>query len=109
MSGSGWWRVSESQAALEKLRAELAVLGVPDAYEIGDDVTLSVWIGLVVSFREGLYRWREGAVKCRHLGTDPVGCAIRVARRYAELKAHEPPWWEDLAKVLRGEGVKGHP
>ncbi|GII55685.1 hypothetical protein Pth03_40740 [Planotetraspora thailandica] len=101
--------MSESQAAIEKLRVELAALGVDDAYEIGDDVTLSVWIGLVVSFREGLYRWREGAVKCRHLGTDPVGCATRVARRYAELKAHVPPWWEELAQVLRGEGAERHP
>ncbi|MCT9933536.1 hypothetical protein N5079_25305 [Planotetraspora sp. A-T 1434] len=101
--------MSESGAALEKLHAELAALGVHDAYEIGDDATLSVWIGLVVSFREGFYRWREGAVKCRHLGTDPGGCAIRVARRHAELKADVPPWWEDLAKVLRGERAEEYP
>ncbi|MEW9533468.1 hypothetical protein [Microbispora sp. NPDC049125] len=101
--------MTEPLAALGKLRAELAALGVQEAYEIGDDTTLSVWIGLVVSFREGLYRWREGAVKCRHLGTDPVGCAIRVARRYAELKADVPPWWEELDKVLRGESAEGYP
>ncbi|ETK31790.1 hypothetical protein MPTA5024_33205 [Microbispora sp. ATCC PTA-5024] len=80
-----------------------------EAYEIGDGATLSVWIGLVVSFRDGLYRWREGAVKCRHLGTDPVGCATRVARRYAELRAEVPPWWEELAKVLRGDAAQEYP
>ncbi|MBP2703261.1 hypothetical protein JOL79_05530 [Microbispora sp. RL4-1S] len=101
--------MSESRTAVETLRAELAVLGVHEAYEIGDDVTLSVWIGLVVSFREGLYRWREGAVKCRHLGTDPGGCAIRVARRHAELKADVPPWWDELARVLRGEAAEEYP
>jgi hypothetical protein len=101
--------VSEPHAELGKLRAELAALGVHEAYEIGDDATLPVWIGLVVSFRDGLYRWREGAVKCRHLGTDPGGCAIRVAHRYAELKADVPPWWEELAKVLRGDAAEEYP
>jgi hypothetical protein len=101
--------VTESHAAIEKLRVELAALGVHDAYEIGDGATLSVWIGLVVTFRDGLYRWREDAVKCRHLGTDPVGCAIRVARRHSELKADVPPWWEELAKLLRGNATDGHP
>ncbi|GIH26989.1 hypothetical protein Aph01nite_52990 [Acrocarpospora phusangensis] len=101
--------MSESRAAVEKLRAELANVGVDDAYEIGDDATLSVWIGLVVSYRDGFFRWQEGAVKRRHLGTDPVGCAIRVARRYAELRADVPLWWEDLAKVLRGDAAEDYP
>ncbi|MFC0862456.1 hypothetical protein ACFHYQ_09125 [Sphaerimonospora cavernae] len=101
--------LSESGAAIEKLRVELAALGVHEAYEIGDGVTLSVWIGLVVSFREDLYRWREGTVKHRHLGSDPGGCAIRVARRYAELKADVPPWWEELARVLRGDPAEEYP
>jgi hypothetical protein len=101
--------MSESGAAIEKLHAELAGLGVPDAYEIGDEATLSVWIGLVVSYRDGLYRWQEGDVKRRHLGTDPLGCALRVARRYAELQADVPAWWEELAKILRGDSAQGYP
>ncbi|MBO3746270.1 hypothetical protein J5X84_09360 [Streptosporangiaceae bacterium NEAU-GS5] len=98
-----------SRASLEKLRIELTALGVTEAYEIGDDATLSVWIGLVVCFREGFYRWREGEANLRHMGTDPPGCAIRVARRYAELRADVPPWWEDLAKVLRGDAAEEYP
>ncbi|SDH27346.1 hypothetical protein SAMN05421505_11399 [Sinosporangium album] len=101
--------MSDSRAATTRLRAELAGLGVTSAYEIGDDATLSVWIGLVVRFRDGFYRWQEGAVKQRHLGTDPVGCAIRVARRYAELQADVPPWWEDLVNVLRGDVANDNP
>jgi hypothetical protein len=101
--------LSESRAAVEKLRAELAGLGVAEAYEVGDEATLSVWIGLVVSYRDGFYRWREGAVKRRHLGTDPVGCAIRVARRFHELRVDVPPWWEELASSLRGEAAQDYP
>jgi hypothetical protein len=101
--------VSESRAAVEKLRAELVALGVTGAYEVGDDATLSVWIGLVVRFRDGFYRWQEGPVKRRHLGTDPSGCAIRVARRYTELQADVPSWWEDLAKILRGDAAQDYP
>lgn len=101
--------VGESDAAIGKLHAELAALGVHEAYEIGDGVTLSVWIGLVVSCRDGFYLWREGSVKRRHPGTDPGGCAIRVARRYAELKSDVPPWWEELAKVLRGDSAEEYP
>ena len=45
----GWGMpVTESRAATEKLHAELLGLGVTSAYEVGDDATLSVWIGLVV-------------------------------------------------------------
>lgn len=101
--------MSEARAATEKLHAELQGLGVTSAYEVGDDATLSVWIGLVVRFRDGFYRWQEGTVKRRHLGTDPVGCAIRVARRYTELQADIPPWWEDLAKELRGDSAQDYP
>ncbi|MFI6323845.1 hypothetical protein ACIBG8_40405 [Nonomuraea sp. NPDC050556] len=101
--------MSEAGAATEKLRAELLGLGVTSAYEVGDDATLSVWIGLVVRFRDGFYRWQEGSVKRRHLGTDPVGCAIRVARRYTELQADIPLWWEDLARELRGGSVQEYP
>ena len=71
--------MSESRAATEKLQAELAALGVANAYELGDGPTLSVWIGLVVRYRDGFYRWHEGAVKRRHVGTDPAGCATRQA------------------------------
>lgn len=99
----------ESDVAIGKLRAELAALDVHEAYEIGDGATLSVWIGLVVSFRDGFYLWREGPVERRHPGTDPGGCALRVARRYAELKSDVPPWWEELAKVLRGDSAKEYP
>ncbi|GII92717.1 hypothetical protein [Sinosporangium siamense] len=101
--------MNDSCGAIEKLLAELAELGVVSAYEIGDAMTLSVWFGLVVRFRDGFYRWQEGAVKQRHLGTDPSGCAIRVARRHAELQADVPPWWEGLVSVLRGDVTKGHP
>jgi hypothetical protein len=103
------WRVSESRAATEKLQAELQALGVTSAYELGDGATLSVWIGLVVRYRDGFYRWHEGAVKRRHLGTDPAGCATRVARRYTELQADIPSWWDDLAKELRGDRVQDYP
>ncbi|MEV7964655.1 hypothetical protein AB0O34_01555 [Sphaerisporangium sp. NPDC088356] len=101
--------MTDSRAAMAKLRVELVGLGVTDAYEVCDDAILSVWIGLVVTFRDGFYRWQEGVVKRRHLGTDPVGCAIRVARRYAELHADAPPWWDELAKTLRGEAAENYP
>lgn len=101
--------MTESGAATEKLRAELQSLGVTTAYDVGDEATLSVWIGLVVRYRDGLYRWQEGTVQRRHLGTDPVGCAIRVARRYTELQADIPPWWDDLAKELRGDPAQDYP
>ncbi|MFF5208736.1 hypothetical protein [Streptosporangium sp. NPDC000396] len=101
--------MSGSCAEIGKLRAELVELGVTDVYEVGDDGVLSVWIGLVVRFRDGFYRWQEGQVKRRHLGTDPGGCAIRVARRYAELHTHVPPWWEDLAEILRGDAAEDRP
>ncbi len=101
--------MTDVRAATEKLHAELHGLGVTSAYEIGDDATLSVWIGLVVRYRDGFYRWQEGAVKRRHLGTDPVGCAMRVARRHAELQASVPLWWNDLAKELRGNPVQEYP
>ncbi|MCG5214508.1 hypothetical protein [Streptosporangium sp. KLBMP 9127] len=101
--------MSEAAAAIGRLRTELTGLGVTEAYEVGDDATLSVWIGLVVSYRDGFYRWKEGPVKRRHLGSDPVGCSHRVARRYAELQADVPAWWEDLARTLRGESAQGHP
>ncbi|MEU0571688.1 hypothetical protein ABZ297_40700 [Nonomuraea sp. NPDC005983] len=101
--------MSEARAATEKLHAELHGLGVTTAYEVGDEATLSVWIGLVVRYGDGFYRWQEGAVKRRHLGTDPVGCAMRVARRYAELQAHIPLWWDDLAKELRGGPAQDYP
>ncbi len=45
-------------------------------------------------------------MKHRHLGTDPTGCAIRIARRYAELQTDVPLWWEDLAKILREEAAE---
>ncbi|WP_049557019.1 hypothetical protein [Nonomuraea sp. SBT364] len=101
--------MSESRAATEKLQAELQGLGVANAYDVGDDSTISVWIGLVVRYRDGFYRWQEGAVKRRHLGTDPAGCAIRVARRYQELQADIPSWWDDLAKDLRGDPAQEYP
>ncbi|MFF3668846.1 hypothetical protein [Microtetraspora malaysiensis] len=101
--------MAEPADAMAKLHAELAALGVSDAYEIGDGVTLSVWIGLVVSYRDGFYRWQEASVKRRHVGSDPSGCAIRVARRYADLRANVPPWWEDLARVIRGDKARGYP
>ncbi|MEU7001953.1 hypothetical protein [Nonomuraea sp. NPDC046570] len=101
--------MTESRAAIEKLRAELTGLGVTTAYEIGDDATLSVWIGLVVRYGDGFFHWKEGVVKRRHLGTDPVGCAIRVARRYTELQADIPLWWENLAKELRGGSAQDYP
>jgi hypothetical protein len=106
---NGWWRMSEASEAIGKLHAELVALGVSDAYEIGYEAFLSVWIGLVVIFRDGLYQWREGDVKRHHLGTDPLGCAIRVARRHAQLREDAPPWWEELAKVLRGDPAQRYP
>ncbi|MFI6479498.1 hypothetical protein ACIBH1_16305 [Nonomuraea sp. NPDC050663] len=101
--------MSEARAAIEKLKIELNGLGVTDTDEVGDGATLSVWIGLVVRFRDGFFRWQEGAVKRRHLGTDPVGCAIRVARRHAELQADIPPWWEELSRELRGDSAQDYP
>ncbi|SEM70770.1 hypothetical protein [Nonomuraea pusilla] len=101
--------MSEADAATEKLRAELHGLGVTTAYDVGDGETLSVWIGLVVRYRDGFYRWQEGAVKRRHLGTDPDGCAMRVARRFKELQADIPLWWNDLARELRGDRVQSYP
>ncbi|MEU8248016.1 hypothetical protein [Nonomuraea sp. NPDC048916] len=101
--------MTEGRAATEKLMAELRGLGVTDAYEVGDDATLCVWIGLVVRYHDGFYHWHEGAVKRRHLGTDPVGCAIRVARRLTALQVDIPPWWEDLAKELRGDPAQDYP
>ncbi|MFC4060689.1 hypothetical protein ACFOWE_20495 [Planomonospora corallina] len=98
--------MGEAEGAVAALRAELVRLGVTDACEIGDGATLSVWLGLVVRFRDGFYRWQEGQVRHRHLGTDPTGCAIRVARRYAELQTDVPIWWEGLAKVLRGDAAE---
>ncbi|SDJ63399.1 hypothetical protein SAMN05421874_102494 [Nonomuraea maritima] len=103
------WLVCEDRAAAEKLRAELHGLGVADAYEVGDGLTVSVWIGLVVHYRDGFYRWKEGSAKRRHLGTDPAGCAMRVARRYKELQADIPPWWDDLVRELRGAPVQDYP
>ncbi|MDP9865568.1 MULTISPECIES: hypothetical protein [Streptosporangium] len=94
---------------IARLRAELGDLGVTGVHEVGDDGILSVWIGLVIRFRDGFYRWQEGPVKRRHLGTDPGGCAIRVARRYAELQADVPSWWEDLARILRGDAAEDYP
>ncbi|WP_433243890.1 hypothetical protein ACQPYK_40660 [Streptosporangium sp. CA-135522] len=101
--------MNDSRVAIDALRAELKELGVTSVYEVGDDGILSVWIGLVIRFRDGLYRWQEGQVKRRHLGADPGGCAIRVARRYAELQADVPSWWEDLAKILRGDAAEDYP
>jgi len=101
--------VSEASAATEKLEAELHGLGVTSAYEIGDGATVSVWMGLVVRYRDGFYRWQEGPVKRRHLGTDPLGCAMRVARRFQELQADIPLWWDDLARELRGVPVQDNP
>ncbi|GAT67483.1 hypothetical protein PS9374_03138 [Planomonospora sphaerica] len=98
--------MSGRDGAAAALRAELERLGITGACELGDGVTLSVWVGLVVRFRDGFYRWREGSVKCRHLGTDPTGCAIRIARRHAELQTDVPLWWEDLAKILREEAAE---
>ncbi|GAA5042190.1 hypothetical protein HNP84_002207 [Thermocatellispora tengchongensis] len=101
--------MSESAAAIDKLRAELVNLGAAEAYDVGDEATLSVWIGLVVRYRDGYFRWREGAVNRRHQGNDPVGCAVRVARRYAELREHVPPWWDGPAAVQRGDAAEAHP
>ncbi|GII62026.1 hypothetical protein Skr01_21110 [Sphaerisporangium krabiense] len=101
--------MTDPRAAMAKLRVELAGLGVDDAYSVCEEAMLSVWIGLVVTYRDGFYRWQEGVVKRRHLGTDPGGCAIRVARRYAELRADVPSWWEELAKTLRGETAEKYP
>ncbi|GII76537.1 hypothetical protein Sru01_15190 [Sphaerisporangium rufum] len=105
----GGGRVTEARAAMARLRAELAGLGVTDAYEVCEDAILSVWIGLVITFSDGFYRWREGVVKRQHLGTDPGGCAILVAHRYAELRADVPPWWDELARTLRGEAAEHYP
>ena len=52
--------MTEGRTATEKLYAELHGLGVTSAYEVGDDATVSVWIGLVVHYRDGFYRWQEG-------------------------------------------------
>ncbi|GGL20666.1 hypothetical protein Sme01_74130 [Sphaerisporangium melleum] len=101
--------MTDARAALAKLRVELVSLGVTDAYDVCDDSVLSVWIGLVVTVRDGFYCWQEGVAKRRHLGTDPEGCAIRVARRYVELQADAPPWWDELAKALRGEAAENYP
>ncbi|WP_326825136.1 hypothetical protein OHA77_28330 [Streptosporangium sp. NBC_01639] len=101
--------MSEPQAAIDRLRIELKELGVTGVHEVGDDGILSVWIGLVIRFRDGFYRWQEGQVKRRHLGTDPGGCAVRVARRYTELQGDVPSWWEDLAKILRGDAAEDYP
>jgi hypothetical protein len=101
--------VTDSEAAIEKLRAELHALGVTDAYEIGDGETLSVWVGLVVRYRDGAYLWKEGPNDRRHPSVDPTGCAALLARRYAELTADRPSWWEDLSEVLRGDAVEGRP
>ncbi|MEO3887628.1 hypothetical protein [Nonomuraea sp. B5E05] len=101
--------MNEARAATEKLQAELHGLGVTSAYDVGDDATVSVWIGLVVRYRDGFYRWQEGPVKRRHLGTDPAGCAMRVARRSEELRAYIPPWWEDLVRELRGKPAQDYP
>ncbi|MBB5081354.1 hypothetical protein [Nonomuraea endophytica] len=75
--------------AMKKLRADLHSLGVTSTYKVDDDPTLSVGIGLVVRSSHGFYRWQEGSVTRRHLNTDPIGCAIRVARRYTELQAED--------------------
>jgi len=88
--------VNDTGVATEKLLAELVALGLTEAYEVGDGATVSVWIGLVVTFRDGEFRWREGTATRRHPGSDPVGCAARVARRYHELRANPPAWWEEL-------------
>ncbi|MFJ2031880.1 hypothetical protein [Streptosporangium sp. NPDC087985] len=101
--------MSDPQVAIARLRTELGELGVTGVYEVGDEGILSVWIGLVIRFRDGFYRWQEGQVKHRHLGTDPSGCAVRVARRYAELRIDVPSWWEDLAKILRGDAAEDYP
>ncbi|MEW9551445.1 hypothetical protein [Nonomuraea sp. NPDC050783] len=101
--------MSEARAATEKLHLELHGLGVTSAYELGDGETVCVWIGLVVRYRDGFYRWQEGLVKRRHLGTDPVGCAIRVARRHKELQADVPLWWDDLVRELRGTPAQDYP
>ncbi|GAB1822092.1 hypothetical protein [Herbidospora sp. RD11066] len=101
--------MSESRAAIQKLHSDLIELGVNGAYELGDDATLCVWISLVVVYRDGYFRWWEGASRCRHPGDDPRGCAVRVARRHAGLIKEVPPWWEDQNEVLRGEAVDDHP
>lgn len=88
--------------AVEKLLTELTALGVTDAYDIGDGATLPVWIDLVVSYRDGVFRWREGDAVRQHRGDDPHGCAVRVARRYHALRATVPPWWHELAELMRG-------
>ncbi|MFC6082076.1 hypothetical protein [Sphaerisporangium aureirubrum] len=101
--------MTDARAAIAKLRVELVGLGVTDAYEVCDEAILSVWIGLVVSYKDGFYRWQEGVGKRRHLGTDAVGCAIRVARRHAELRANVPSWWEDLTATPRGDAADHYP
>jgi hypothetical protein len=97
--------MSEARAVTEELHG----LGVTSAYEVGDGVTISVWIGLVVRYKDGFYRWQEGTLKRRHLGTDAAGCAMRVARRYKELQADIPPWWDELAREWRGVPVQDYP
>lgn len=101
--------MTESRAATEKLHAELHGLGVTTAYDIGDGTTLSVWIGLVVRYRDGKYLWREGPLQRSHSGTDPAGCARKVARRYDELRADIPSWWEELVRDLRGRPAGDYP
>ncbi|MBE1587115.1 hypothetical protein H4W80_005373 [Nonomuraea angiospora] len=34
---------------------------------------------------------------------------MRVARRYKELQADIPLWWDDLARELRGKPVQDYP
>ncbi len=53
--------MSESRAAIQKLHSDLIELGVNGAYELGDDARLCVWISLVVVYRDGYFRWWEGA------------------------------------------------
>ncbi|TDC01324.1 hypothetical protein E1267_32205 [Nonomuraea longispora] len=101
--------MSEARAATEKLQAELHGLGITSAYDVGDDATISVWIGLVVRYRDGFYHWREGPAKRRHPDTDPAGCAMRVARRFKELQADIPLWWDDLVRKLRGKPAQDYP
>ncbi|GAA1266188.1 hypothetical protein GCM10009677_18000 [Sphaerisporangium rubeum] len=97
--------MTDARAAIAKLRVELEGLGVTDAYEVCEEAILSVWIGLVISYKDGFYHWREGVRETRHLGTDAVGCAIRVARRHAELRTDVPAWWDDLTATLRGDAA----
>lgn len=88
--------MNDTGVVTEKLLAELVALGLTEAYEVGDGATISVWIGLVVTCRDGEFRWREGTATRRHPAGDPMGCAVRVARRYHELRANPPDWWEEL-------------